>query len=122
MKALTLVLSSVLTVSAFGLVLLRRPAPVVAEAQPVVQETEFQALEKPVPSVTPIEEVGETIEEPVAEPVEVFVEEGVVEVVEPPVFKPVQTLEERGDAMLFEAQALLDTPFDQSITMPFDNL
>lgn len=34
--------------------------------------------------------------------------------------EPVQPLEERGDAMLFEMDALQNMPFDQSITMPFD--
>jgi hypothetical protein len=33
---------------------------------------------------------------------------------------PVQPLEERDDSMLFEIDALGGTPFDQSITMPFD--
>ena len=32
----------------------------------------------------------------------------------------VQPLEERGDAMLFEIEALQNTPFDEAITMPFD--
>ena len=34
--------------------------------------------------------------------------------------EPVQPLEERGDAMLFEIDALQNTPFDEAITMPFD--
>ncbi|MEN7972387.1 MAG: hypothetical protein ABFR47_00985 [Verrucomicrobiota bacterium] len=34
--------------------------------------------------------------------------------------QPVQPIEERGDAMLFECEALVGTPFDQEITMPFD--
>jgi hypothetical protein len=33
---------------------------------------------------------------------------------------PVQPLEDRGDAMLFEADALGNTPFDEAIVMPFD--
>lgn len=33
---------------------------------------------------------------------------------------PVQSLEERGDAMLFESEALLGTPFDQAVVRPFD--
>ena len=33
---------------------------------------------------------------------------------------PVQPLEERGDAMLFEIDALRNTPFDEAIVMPFD--
>ena len=34
--------------------------------------------------------------------------------------QPVQPVEERGDAMLFEIEALHHMPFDQEITMPFD--
>ena len=33
---------------------------------------------------------------------------------------PVQPLEERGDAMLFEIDALQNTPFDEAIVKPFD--
>jgi hypothetical protein len=33
---------------------------------------------------------------------------------------PVQPLEERGDAMLFEIDALQNTPFDEAIVTPFD--
>jgi hypothetical protein len=33
---------------------------------------------------------------------------------------PVQPFKERDDAMLFESEALLGTPFDQAIVMPFD--
>jgi len=42
-----------------------------------------------------------------------------LEVVEKP-SQPVQTLEERGDAMLFEIDALQGTPFDQAVVLPFD--
>ena len=38
--------------------------------------------------------------------------------VEAPV--PVHPLEERGDAMLFEIDALQNTPFDEAIVTPFD--
>ena len=34
--------------------------------------------------------------------------------------KPVQTVEERGDALLFEADALSSMPFGRAIVMPFD--
>jgi len=34
--------------------------------------------------------------------------------------KPVQPLEERGDAMLFEIEALQNTPFDEAIVKPYD--
>lgn len=33
--------------------------------------------------------------------------------------QPAQPLEERGDAMLFESEALFGTPFDQAVVMPF---
>ena len=33
---------------------------------------------------------------------------------------PVQPLEERGDAMLFEIDALQNMPFDEAIVTPFD--
>lgn len=33
---------------------------------------------------------------------------------------PVQPIEDRGDAMLFEADALGNTPFDQEIVTPFN--
>jgi hypothetical protein len=33
---------------------------------------------------------------------------------------PVQPQEERGDAMLFEIDALQHTPFDEAIVKPFD--
>ena len=118
-------MSSVLTVSAFGLVLLRRPEPVpvsiaVVDAQPVFPETICRTEIVPAPQESVLKAVSKEAEDPVAEPAEVA---PVVEVaVETPFFEPVQTLDERGDAVLFEAQALMDTPFDQSITMPFDNL
>jgi hypothetical protein len=34
--------------------------------------------------------------------------------------RPVQPLEERGDAMLFEIDALQGTPFDQAVMTPFE--
>ena len=34
--------------------------------------------------------------------------------------QPVQSLEERGDALLFEIDALQGTPFDQAVVMPFE--
>lgn len=34
--------------------------------------------------------------------------------------EPVQPLEERGDAILFEIEALQNTPFDEAIVVPFD--
>ena len=34
--------------------------------------------------------------------------------------EPIQPLEERGDAMLYEIDALRNTPFDEAIVQPFD--
>lgn len=34
--------------------------------------------------------------------------------------EPARRLEERGDAMLFEIDALVNTPFDESIVQPLD--
>lgn len=42
-----------------------------------------------------------------------------VEAVEEPL-RPAQPLEDRGDAMLFEIDALGGMPFDQTIVMPFE--
>jgi len=66
-----------------------------------------QALEDATISAepSPPEEMPRVVEAPVA--------------IEEPK-QPVQSLEERGDAMLFECEALAGTPFDQAITMPFD--
>lgn len=122
MKVLTIVINSVLAVSAFGLVFLQPPVPVsIADpaSYPVAPQLEFQILEVPVVQKTVREPVSKKSEESVEEPAEISDTE---EADQTPVFKPVQTLEERGDAMIFEGQALLDTPFDQAITMPFDNL
>jgi hypothetical protein len=79
---------------------------IVEKAEPSGKE--FIVLKpQPEPKVTPVR-----IQEPpvIAEP----------PVEAAPVLHPVQPIEERGDALLFEADALQGTPFDQSITMPFD--
>lgn len=52
-------------------------------------------------------------------------ETGAVEVVYVPepvreAQQAVQSVEDRGDAMLFEMDALQGTPFDQAVVMPFD--
>jgi hypothetical protein len=114
MKVLSIVMGGVLTMASVGLGLLCRSetgSVVVPEAQRVITDSKFQALEVAAPPEEAFERMSEIAAASVIE-----------EVVQAPDFKPVQTLEERGDAMLFEAQALLDTPFNQSITMPFDNL
>jgi len=66
-----------------------------------------QALEDPAMPAEPLplEEMPRIIEAPVA--------------IEEPK-QPGQSLAERGDAMLFESEALHGTPFDQAIVMPFD--
>ena len=82
--------------------------PLSSRTEPdVVVVEEIQPLEEPVLPAKPIlqEEVPLVIEAPVA--------------IEEPK-QPVQSLEERGDAMLFESDALFGTPFDQSAMMPFD--
>ncbi len=33
---------------------------------------------------------------------------------------PIQPIEERGDAMLFESEALFGTPFDHAVVIPFN--
>ena len=40
--------------------------------------------------------------------------------IEAPLQQPVETLEQRGDAMLFEIDALQGTPFDTAVVKPFD--
>lgn len=100
MKALriALVLSSVAAVSAAYVLLRSAPQPEAA--------------------VTPVE----SVEVPKTNPVKVMQSNDVAVLPEEPVpsEEPVQPLEERGDAMLFEIDALQNMPFDQSVTMPFD--
>jgi hypothetical protein len=72
--------------------------------EPTALEPEIHSLE----SIVPVsEEVAHTVNE--------HVQEDSAEV--QPVVQP---LEERGDAMLFEIDALQGTPFDQAIVAPFD--
>jgi hypothetical protein len=112
MKTIGTVLVGGLALSVAGLLALREPpAPVVSVSPPpepvapLAEPVFFQPLEAPV--LQP---------EPVFQPLEVPATAA------PPVAvkQPVQPLEERGDAMLFEAEALLGTPFGPSVTMPFD--
>ena len=63
------------------------------EVSPPVPEP-FVVVEAPC-----VVEVPETIEEPKT---------------------PVQPIEERGDAMLFESEALFGTPFDRAVVIPFN--
>ena len=75
--------------------------------RPSAESPSGQALEDSALSAEPIppEEIPRMIEAPVA--------------IEEPK-KPVQSLEERGDALLFESEALFGAPFDQAVVMPFD--
>ncbi len=75
--------------------------------RPSVGVPSGQALEESALSAEPIppEEMPRLIEAPVA-------------IEEPKI--PIQSLEERGDALLFESEALFGTPFDQAVVMPFD--
>lgn len=93
MTIIDIALCGALAVSSAGFPLFRHPAPppeVVVELVALQAEV-FQTLEKTVSPADP--EKGNP---------------------------PVQTLEERGDAMLFEADALASMPFDLAIVMPFD--
>ncbi|MEE9367929.1 MAG: hypothetical protein V3V05_03590 [Pontiella sp.] len=80
----------------------------------VDQDLAFPAMEVHYPLIDPSQKSH--IPEPNTEPVilPVAAAESVA------VIAPVQPLEERGDAMLFEIDALQGMPFDQAITMPFD--
>ncbi|MBN2163669.1 MAG: hypothetical protein JXR25_07345 [Pontiellaceae bacterium] len=77
-----------------------RPAANTAPEPEVISEPD-----RSVPAAIPVADEAP----PVAPPV--------VEVPEP---SSVQSLEERGDAMLFEIDALGSTPFDQETISPFD--
>ena len=79
----------------------------IEEESVAVHSVEFHPLEETILPVEP----SLSQEEP-------RIIEGLVAVEEP--LQPVQTLEERGDAMLFEIDALQGTPFDQAIVMPFE--
>ena len=92
-----------LSLSATAWVFSSRLGPV----EPERVAKEFRPLENPsLPAEpTPVVVLPQTVTAPVA-------------IAEPK--QPVQSLEERGDAMLFEIEALAGMPFDQAITMPFD--
>ena len=63
---------------------------------------------------------GPPVSEPMAMPVEQQMVVPATNEVPMDAKEPVQPLEERGDAMLFEIEALQNTPFDESIVTPFD--
>ena len=64
-----------------------------------LEETVLQAEPSPLPEAHRLSDAPVAVEEPK---------------------QPVQSLEERGDAMLFEMDALQGTPFDQAVVMPFE--
>ena len=111
MKTRYIVLFGSVAVLAVGFVLLRNPAPMpsaqaVGESQLQVfaQPQTLQVLEDSFSSPEPVSKISK--EKGMQEP-------EIVQV-------PVQSVDERGDALLFEIDALQGTPFDQAVTMPFD--
>lgn len=117
MRTLSTVLSSCLAVTAAGAVWFSqcRVQPD-ADAEPEIrlmiapsEHPIVQAVSVPDPVVAPVDD-----------PVFVQVDDPVSAEVKLPVKEPVQPLEERGDAMLFEIEALAITPFDEAIVFPFE--
>ncbi len=108
MRALRTALIGVLAVSAAGL-LLYRACGTVHEAGSAAEHPAAEPLQLQDPAQDPetFSSPARAGDAPDAEPAELPQ-------------RPVQTIEERGDAMLFEADALSTMPFDQEITMPFD--
>ena len=110
MKTLSIALCGGLAVLAVGVVLLNDSAPLVS--MQLVEEEDVEILASPE-----IHALEETCLK--AEPIFKASEEKAVEKLEQ-VQEPVLPVEERGDAMLFEMDALQGLPFDATITMPFD--
>ena len=102
MKPMSAILFLLLVVLAVGFGMMNRGTLEIGEK-------EFQAdalqTESPVSSEPFASRVPTEVDPPAV------VEEGL---------QPVQPLEERGDAMLFEIDALYGTPFDQAVVMPFE--
>ena len=101
MKPIHIVLSLLLIACAILVWLSTRSDPAVAEPgvlQPL-EETILQAEPSPSPEASRLIDTPVAAEEPK---------------------RPVQPLEERGDAMLFEVDALQGTPFGQAVVMPFE--
>lgn len=108
MKATRIILVAVLAVGVAYVLVDRLNPSAEAPVEWVVVEVEiFQPMEVAPPVLEPlveieapcVVEVPETIEEPKT---------------------PVQPIEERGDAMLFESEALFGTPFDRAVVIPFN--
>lgn len=110
MKTLSIALCGGLAVLAVGVVLLNDSAPLVS--MQLVEEQDVEILASPE-----IHAREETCLK--AEPIFKASAEKTVEKLEQ-VQEPVLPVEERGDAMLFEMDALQGLPFDATITMPFD--
>ncbi|MDF7826422.1 hypothetical protein P4B35_20500 [Pontiellaceae bacterium B12227] len=91
MTIIDIALCGVLAVSSAGFPLLRQPAPVPVVELAVPQGENSQTLGK---KGSPADSEKEKA--------------------------PVQPIEERGDAMLFEADALASMPFNLAVVMPFD--
>ena len=104
-----------------GIILYGGLAAVAAGMLAVHGHGSVRSAEIPVDDKTPIP-VFQALEEPAttAEPIAVQVLELRPSPKPVEVKEPVQPLEERGDAMLFEIDALGGTPFDHAATMPFD--
>lgn len=112
MRVLSTVLFGCLAVSAAGAVWLSRPEPVavvldlpdsglgIVIAEPAVHRPQPVT----VPQPEPVLYSAEHAHDPQPQPVQ----------------RPVQPIEERGDAMIFEMEALALMPFDEAIVMPFD--
>lgn len=98
MGTVRIIVLILLIATAFVAVMIRRPVPEVASKNAAVISASAPA-ESVVATQPPLLKTNEA---PVA------------------VESPVQSIEDRGDAMLFEVEALGNTPFDQEIVTPFD--
>jgi hypothetical protein len=99
MNAFRIVLVVLLFAAISVAVVMMQPASQKPELVPVMETVSIPAEPAPVP-----QPVGPA---PIDRP-------------EPTPAVPVPALEERGDAMLFEIDALQNTPFDQEIVRPFN--
>jgi hypothetical protein len=125
MKSLTKVLCETLAISVVSLLVFGRLVPEKQDVEPAFPQVDLTIPELSTADlmVIPMPDLQiQAVEEPVPEVHPISVEPTVVQAVPEPAAAqhPVQMIEQRGDAMLFEAQALLDTPFDQAIVMPFE--
>ena len=101
MKPIPIVLSLLLIACEILVWICSRPDSAVMESgvlQPL-EETVLPVEQSPSPEVPRLIDAPVAIEEPK---------------------RPDQSLEERGDALLFEIDALQGTPFDQAVVIPFE--